>query len=102
MFVKICLSIFLFDVWDMLWVLIRLVPEVSLLISLVCQNWIKTMIHLTTVIISRIFAFYKFCKDRALRKFFLLPYLEQFLVEEASADISVKPKIISKHRESCC
>ena len=32
LFVKICLSIFLFDVWDKLWVLIRPVPEVSLLL----------------------------------------------------------------------
>ena len=31
-FVGMCLSIFLFDVWDKLWVLIRSVPEVSLLI----------------------------------------------------------------------
>ena len=32
LFVKMCLSIFSFDVWDKLWVLIRSVPEVSLLI----------------------------------------------------------------------
>ena len=32
LFVGMCLSIFPFDVWDKLWVLIRLVPEVSLLI----------------------------------------------------------------------
>ena len=32
LFVKICLSIFLLDVWDKLWVLIRPVPEVFLLI----------------------------------------------------------------------
>ena len=31
-FVKICLSIFPFDVWDKLWILIRPVPVVSLLI----------------------------------------------------------------------
>ena len=32
--VGMCLSIFPFDVWDKLWVLIRSVPEVSLLILL--------------------------------------------------------------------
>ena len=32
LFVKICLSIFSFDVWDRLWVRIRPVPEVPLLI----------------------------------------------------------------------
>ena len=32
LFVNICLSIFPFDVWDRLWVLIRPVSEVSLLI----------------------------------------------------------------------
>ena len=32
LFVKIGLSIFSFDVWDKLWVLIRPVPEVALLI----------------------------------------------------------------------
>ena len=31
LFVKICLSVFPFGVWDGLWVLIRSVPEVSLL-----------------------------------------------------------------------
>ena len=31
LFVKICLTVFPFDVWDGLWVLIRPVPEVSLL-----------------------------------------------------------------------
>ena len=33
-----CLSIFPFDVWDKLWVLIRSVPEVSLLIKIVSQS----------------------------------------------------------------
>ena len=32
LFVTICLSIFPFDVWDKLWVLIRSVPEVSFII----------------------------------------------------------------------
>ena len=32
LFVKICLFIFPFDVWDKFWVLIRPVPEVSLFI----------------------------------------------------------------------
>ena len=32
LFVKICVSVFPFDVWDGLWVLIRPVPEVSLLL----------------------------------------------------------------------
>ena len=32
LFVKICLSVYPFDVWDGLWVLIRPVPEVSLLL----------------------------------------------------------------------
>ena len=35
LFVKICLSVFLFDVWDKLWVLIRPVPEISLLLEFV-------------------------------------------------------------------
>ena len=34
LFVGMCLSIFPFDVWDKLWVLIRSVPEVSSLIVL--------------------------------------------------------------------
>ena len=36
--VGMCLLIFPFDVWDKLWVMIRPVPEVSLLICQSCSN----------------------------------------------------------------
>ena len=39
LFVKICLSIFPFDVWDRLWVLIRPVPEVSFLLQFINSKY---------------------------------------------------------------